>query len=281
MPPGLTPATADAGISHSCVTSSQTAASQGVVGTSVGAGGGKSPRKRGWGWGGVGVGDSGLGRKSVQAGFVLPSLRDALCWQAAPTLTRSIEVAAKCRQLNSQSKFAALNFLSATSAEPPGPNEGLVSGRGGGSVFSSRESVAAAAAPRSPGSLAVLQLSRRPVGSDGFLFHHRHQRRGGVWWFSADFFPLRGRESFLGGEVIRWRSLICQLPLNSVTVIQKVFLTFHEFLNYGIAFYEEKQFGERVEAGCRSPGNHIGSHLLLYCISSSFSKLLCGFTLNI
>lgn len=52
MPPGLTHATADVGISHSCVTSSQTAASQGVVGTTVAAGGGKSPRKRGWGWGG-------------------------------------------------------------------------------------------------------------------------------------------------------------------------------------------------------------------------------------
>lgn len=61
MPPGLTPATADAGISHSCVTSSQTAASQGAVGTSVGAGGGKSPRKQGVGWGwGIGGGGGGL-----------------------------------------------------------------------------------------------------------------------------------------------------------------------------------------------------------------------------
>lgn len=74
--------------------------------------------------GGGGVGDSNLDRKSVQEGFVLPSLRDTLFWQQTLTFTWSIEVAAKCRQLNSRSKFAALNFLSATFAEPPGSNEG-------------------------------------------------------------------------------------------------------------------------------------------------------------
>lgn len=56
-----------------------------------------------------------------------------------------------------------------------------------------------------------------------------------------------GSEPVLAGEVNRWPSLIRQLPLNSIKVIQKVFLTFHEFLIYGIAFYVEKQFGEPQE----------------------------------